>query len=195
MTHTEVNGVAIGKHPMVTMKAILNSRPTLPRYMNTWDVGCVTTHLGGLSPNDHLDLKVLSGKLAMLMALVAATRSSELAALDLRFRQVRAEGVTFTPHPHKEEVSRDPSHENLFRGFQRECIVNALKAFEKTTEHLRPQVPTGPNKLFLALPPQLQKTGVFPCRTQQTGVVRLPLRISIIGQGNLKAPHSMRSTL
>ena len=45
--------------------------------------------------NNELSLKELSGKLALLMALVSANRTSELQALDLRFRSYTPEGVLF----------------------------------------------------------------------------------------------------
>lgn len=73
----------------------LQSRPPIPKYTVTWNVGAVTSYLKDLGHNDKLSLKELSGKLVMLMALVEASRSSELATLDLRFRSFGAEGVTF----------------------------------------------------------------------------------------------------
>lgn len=45
--------------------------------------------------NEELSLKQLSKKLALLMALVDTSRTSELRALDLRFRWFKPEGVTF----------------------------------------------------------------------------------------------------
>ena len=86
VTHTQVDGVPIGKHPLVTrlMKGVYNSRPPAPRYSSSWDVGQVTTYLKSMGPSPSL--KHLTLKLAMLMALVEASRTSELAALDLKFR-------------------------------------------------------------------------------------------------------------
>ena len=78
------------------MKGIYNSRPPKPKYTSTWDVNKVVTYLAELGPNDSLSLKDITIKLAMLMALVQASRSSELAALDLKFRAYRPEGVSFT---------------------------------------------------------------------------------------------------
>lgn len=46
-----------------------------------------------IGKNEDLSLKDLSGKLALLMALVSANRTSELQALDLRFRVYTPEGV------------------------------------------------------------------------------------------------------
>ena len=56
----------------------------------------ILRYLGALGDNDHLSLRALSKKLALLMALTDASRTSELQALDLRFRRFRPEGVYFT---------------------------------------------------------------------------------------------------
>ena len=51
--------------------------------------------LVSLGKNEELILKLLSQKLALLMALVGTSRSSELAVLDLRFKVVKANGGVF----------------------------------------------------------------------------------------------------
>ena len=87
MVPNNVDGTPVGQHPVITrlMKGIYNSRPPQPRYSSSWDVAKVTGHLRGMGPNPELSLKQLILKLVILMALVEASRSSELAALDLRF--------------------------------------------------------------------------------------------------------------
>ena len=86
MTHDQVEGVPIGQHPLVTrlLKGVYNLRPPQPRYSDTWNVDMVIRHLQSLGNNSKLTLKVLGQKLALLMALVEASRSSELHALDVR---------------------------------------------------------------------------------------------------------------
>ena len=88
MTHVPVEGSPVGQHHLVIqlLKGIYNSRPPRPRYVCTWDVDVVVRHLRKLDSNGDLSLKILSGKLALLMALVLASRTSELQAVDLRFR-------------------------------------------------------------------------------------------------------------
>ena len=43
MTHEQVEGVPVGKHPLVSqlLKGIYNSRPLQPRYSTTWEVDIV----------------------------------------------------------------------------------------------------------------------------------------------------------
>ena len=86
MTHNPVESIPIGQHPLVSrlMRGVHNSRPPEPRYSATWDVSLVLNWIKGLGQNNELSLKDLSWKLALLMALVSANRTSELHALDLR---------------------------------------------------------------------------------------------------------------
>lgn len=97
MTHSEVDGVQVGQHPLVTrfLKGVFNSRPAAPRYSSTWDVNIVLSYLGSLPDNTSLPLTLLTYKLAMLKALSNADRCSDLAALDLGFRSFQANGVKF----------------------------------------------------------------------------------------------------
>ena len=97
MTQPVIDSHRVGKHPMISQlrKGIFNSRPPQPRYSFIWDVSVVAGYIKSLGANSALSLKSLSQKLAMLLALTSAERSSELAAHDLRFRRFYPEGVVF----------------------------------------------------------------------------------------------------
>ena len=88
MTHDHIEGIPIRKHPLVSrlLRGVHNKRPPQPRYSATWDVDRVIEYLKSMGGNDSLSLKQMSQKLALLMALVGASRVSELQALDLRYR-------------------------------------------------------------------------------------------------------------
>ena len=60
-----------------------------------WDVDVVTRHLLAMGSKESLTLKQLSHKLVILMALFEASRTSELRALDIRFRAYKPDGVSF----------------------------------------------------------------------------------------------------
>ena len=156
MTHSHVEGLPLGKHQAVSriMRGIYNSRPPTPKYTVTWDVRAVTSFLKGLGPNGTLSLKQLSGKLVMLMALVEASRSSELAALDLRFRSFNPEGVSFKlPTLTKKRSPGAPPRELLFGAFPDDtdlCVCQCLRAYEEATIDLRTQPPSAPNRLFIS---------------------------------------------
>ena len=97
MTHGAIDGVVIGKHPLVSrlIKGIYNQRPPQPRYSSTWDVKVVLDHIKSWGYTGGLPLKKLNLKLAMLLALANASRCSELHALEIQRMTWSAEGVTF----------------------------------------------------------------------------------------------------
>lgn len=90
----------------------------------------------------------------MLMALVKASRSSELAALDLRFRTFNQEGVLFRlASLTKKRSPGAPPRELLFGGYPEDenlCVVQCLRSYEKATLEFRIQPPSVENKLFLS---------------------------------------------
>lgn len=156
MTHEHMEGAPIGKHPLVSrlFKGIHNSRPPQPRYVATWDVDMVTEYLKGLGENSSLTLKQLSQKLALLMALVEASRVSELQALDLRYRSYRPEGVVFQlPTLGKKRVAGAPPKEVFFGAFPDDshlCVMKFLKHYEDVTAQYRKKDLNIPRPLFLS---------------------------------------------
>lgn len=65
------------------MKGIYQARPTLPRYVHTWDPAIVLNFLRKLSPSKKLSLRDLTLKLVMLAALTTAQRLQTLQLLDI----------------------------------------------------------------------------------------------------------------
>ena len=89
-----MEGFPVGQHPLVVrlLKGILNLRPAMPRYQQSW---VAFDYMHSLPGNQLLPLKVLTRKLVLLLALTALKRSSELKLLDLRFMRILPEGVVF----------------------------------------------------------------------------------------------------
>ena len=137
MTHQQVEGISIGQHPLVArlIIGVHNSRPPKPHYKVTWDVYIVLKHLRTLRNNDNLSLRALSKKLALLMALTDASKTSELQALDLRFRRFRPEGVYFTLASltkKKQQKMGAPAKELFFGAFSQDhtlCVVQCLRQY------------------------------------------------------------------
>ena len=156
MMHDRVEGVPIGQHPLVIrlLKGVYNLRPPQPRYSDTWNVDMVIQHLQFLGDNSKLTLKVLGQKLALLMALVEASRSSELHALDVRYRVFKPEGVLFSLQTlTKKRACGVPPRQLFFAAFpedQNLCVVQCLKEYEKQTEAFRPRSREADNPLFLS---------------------------------------------
>ena len=143
--HLPAEGFAVGKHPLVCrlLKGVFNLRPPLPRYKHVWEVSQVTSFLDNLEENEQLSLKWLTWKLAMLLALVLAHRSSGLVRLSLQ-------GIMFTPEGVRlsikglakqtapgRESSLQPVTIAAYRGSQKLCPVECLKAYRKRTKEYR----------------------------------------------------------
>lgn len=81
----KINGYTVGNHPLVVrfLSGVYNLRPTKPRYHETWDVSKVLCYLKTLSPVEQLDLKLLSYKTVMLIALTQASRAHSISLLTL----------------------------------------------------------------------------------------------------------------
>lgn len=154
MTHPTIDSVRVGEHPMVCqlLKGIFNSRPPQPRYSFTWDVSVVVQYIRGLGLNTSLSLKLLTQKLAMLLALTSTERSSELAAHDPRFRSFYPEGVVFNlpcliksirtgKHLKQSFHASFPEDKNL-------CVVEYLKEYESRTRDMRSVLAGQENRLF-----------------------------------------------
>lgn len=85
--HVQVDGAPIGQHPLVkrVMTGVFNERTPQPRYTRTWDVGQVLEFIKSLGMNRHIPDKLLTYKVAMLLALTTACRASELRDMNLEF--------------------------------------------------------------------------------------------------------------
>lgn len=151
--HPPIDGVLVGKHPIVSrfMQGVFNSRPPCPKYSTTWNVDVVINYLHSLGPSDHLSLKNLSLKLAVLMALTSANRSSDLHALDLKFRRYTPEGVIFILPTLTKTRRSGPPKESFYCRFKEQilCPVRTLQIYEQYKESLRKR-DSEENRLFIS---------------------------------------------
>ena len=102
------------------------------------NVSTVVSHILKMPP--VLSLKELSKKLAMLLALSNASRSSDLHALDLRYRAFHEGGVTFKIPTLTKKRRSGPPKEVSFTAFDQDptlCPVATLKQYEDKTTFFR----------------------------------------------------------
>lgn len=131
--HVSVDGYAIGRHPKVCslLKGVFNCRTPQPKYSFIWDVDVVLTYLKSLKGD--LSNKLLTVKLAMLLALSGAFRGHELQYLDIRFmsrsnRTVRFDFCKLT----KGWKNGDPPPYISFESYPHDdslCPVSTLDAY------------------------------------------------------------------
>ena len=142
MTHDDVDGTRVGQHPLVSrfLKGVFNSRPPAPRYSVTWDVDVVLSYIQNLPDNEVLSFKLLSCKVAMLMALANADRCSDLVALDLTYRYFSVSGVRFVIPGLTKTRRNGPPVEAFYSAFPENpklCPVQALRCYEERSAGLR----------------------------------------------------------
>ena len=91
------SNMTVGSHPLVSrfMKGVYKDSPPTPRYRSTWDVKPVLTYLSSLHPPEKLDLKLLTLKLVMLIALVSAQRGQCLHMVDIGCMKKVTNGFEF----------------------------------------------------------------------------------------------------
>ena len=140
--HENCDGSSVGEHPLVKrlMIGIFNERPPQPRYGFTWDVETVLRFINGLD-SSKIDVKLLSLKLTVLLALTGASRASELSMLNTEFLSkyssvyiFELDGITKTRKP-----GDPPTKVELFR-FQENlslCVCHTIDEFLSRTKERR----------------------------------------------------------
>ena len=96
-----IDGFCVGKHPLVCrlLKGSFNMRPPRPKLCPSWSIEAVLRTLETWSPASTLDLKHLTLKTVMLIALVSSKRPSSLSLLSIKegFCAISESRVRFQP--------------------------------------------------------------------------------------------------
>ena len=141
--HLPVGQTKLGDLPVVSrfMKGIFRMKPPAPRLSTTWDVKRLLEFLSTLDPRAGLTLKMLSLKLAALLALTSSARAHELIKLDLDFVSMKSDSWEFSLAEHT-KVSR-PGHPArqvylpTFSDNPKICVVKTLQEYRSRTETRR----------------------------------------------------------
>ena len=165
------NNTAIGSHPLISrfMKGIFKGSPPTPRYQSTWDVKPVLTYLSSLHPVEKLELKTLTLKLIMLIALVSAQRGQSLHILDTAYMKEAPDVFEFLLSEHIKQ--RRPGYKTpsvILKAYPADsslCVVTCLKEYLKRTKPLR----GSETKLFISL---LNLTSTYPGKLFLDGSVQ-----------------------
>ena len=145
-------GFSIGAQPIIVryMKGVFNLHPSNPKYCEIWDVSKVLLYLQKLSPVSKLSLKLLTYKLAMLIALTLASRTQSLHLLDIR--DMRKGYDTYTLFYSDVLKQTRPGKSNpvaelkAYPCDRRLCVIFVLKEYLKRTNAIRKDH----TKLFLS---------------------------------------------
>lgn len=133
------------------IKGAFKQRPSWSRYDNTWDVDPVLRRLGEWQPVESLDLKTLTKKLVVLLALGAGQRIQTLSLIRISNFTETGEGIEIKI-PDRVKTTRVGSRQPVLRlpkfptnpGL---CIANTLSQYLKLTSYLR----NGEDSLLITL--------------------------------------------
>ena len=149
-----IDGFDVGRHPLVCrlLKGVFQQRPPKPKHSTFWSIETVLDHISSWGVNRSLSFQQLSWKLAMLLALSSASRSSDLSKLTLVGHRFSENGLVIYPSglSKQSRVGHLPSPIE-FRAFNDSllCPVECFRTYKEVTRSLRTQpVQSG---LFLAL--------------------------------------------
>ena len=150
--HPHINKQPVGENPDIRaiMTGIFNKNPPVPKYASFWDVETVLTYIRAMGENAGLLLRDLGMKLAVLLALTTAGRSSDLGRLDTAFMNDLGERIVFfVREPTKTRKAGSPPSKVEVCSFEDEILspLACLNEYLRRTIALRS---TTKSKLFLA---------------------------------------------
>ena len=135
---------------MQTSQRVFNIRPTLPRYVTTWDVTKVFTFIKSKPTITNCDLKAISHRLARLLYLTTGQKDQTIKCLNLDCIKISSDKVVlFAPVTLK---TTSPGHYlppialKTFKDSEL-CVVAHLKQYMKMTAPFRS---AGANQLLLS---------------------------------------------
>ena len=138
-----IDGFDVGRHPLVCrlMKGVFQQRPPKPKHTAFWSVKVVLDHLSSWGDNDLLSLQRLSWKLAMLLALSSASRSSDLSRLSIDNHLCSGDSLTLHPLGLSKQSRAGhlptPIQFKAYSGNKKLCPVHCFKAYDKATGNIR----------------------------------------------------------
>lgn len=140
-----IDNFPVGKHPMITrlLKGVFNKRPPVKVLFPTWSVKQVLVTLASWSPVSSLDLKTLTYKCVMLLALVTGRRASSLNILTCRSGYLQIGESTVVFQPLGLEKTTRPGHIGgpiVIESYNKSpeiCPVFYMKAYLKRTASIR----------------------------------------------------------
>lgn len=144
--------VSLGKQPLVKrfLKDVFNLRPTKTKYSSIWDVSIVLRFLKGLYPLSEINLKMLTLKTVMLMALLSSQRAQTLQLLDIRNMVIHLNYIEFQIteliKQSRPGFSLKPLEFKPYVVDKSICVVECLTEYLKRTKALRDKA----TQLFIA---------------------------------------------
>ena len=120
------------------LKGVYESRPSLPRYKDIWDVSVVLNYLKTLPPTEESNLKDVTLKTVMLVVLLSGQRCQTVHALTISGMRITNDTVHFeivkllkTSKPGRHQGHLELKSYPVDQGL---CVVTCLRQYVKLTE-------------------------------------------------------------
>jgi integrase len=120
------------------MKGFFRQRPSKPKYSCIWDIQRVLDLLASWGPSDKLELKQLTLKTAMLLALCAPKRVSELSRLTMSSCQVSADRWKFFIEGMTKNRGMGPAHTACYDRFPDNLLLCPISTLEVYLARVKP---------------------------------------------------------
>ena len=185
-----VNGVTFGALPIFSrfLKGVYETRPTAPRYVETWDVGKVLGYLRTIPNSTDVSFKDLTLKTVMLVSLLSAQRGQTIHSLNLEDLIQTDQSVGFSlSKPIKQSKPGITLPPLVFTSYPADpllCVVRTLRSYIARTEAIRGQH----KQLFISF--------VKPFHPVSRSTISRWIRLVMLRSGidvNKFKPHSTRS--
>ena len=141
-----------GEHPVVCrlLKGTFNSRPSLPRYTTTWDVGSMLTFIESMGPLEGNGLKYVTLRSTMLLCITVGQRDEYLKYISLDNIRFEENGDMWIYVPVLLKTSKPGRHYPpiLFKPYTNPqiCVIKHIRHYIDRTKELR----KNKNYLFLS---------------------------------------------
>ena len=124
------------------MKGIYNQHPTLPRYVNIWDINILLAYFESLPANSELTLKCLTEKLTVLLLILSEQRKQTLLAIDIDNVEIYEDKLIILPNFSLKHTK--PSRPlraivyHKFNGNPKLCVAECAKLYIEIRRELVP---------------------------------------------------------
>lgn len=185
-----IDGIAVGKHPIVIrfLNGVYNLKPVFPKNTVTWDPETLLSFLRRLSPVHMLSLKLLTFKTVTLVTFLTAQRIQSVHLIHIDNIRIEHGKVKIT-FGDKLKTSRPGFHQKeiVIPGYapdRRLCLVTVLQEYLKRTKERR----NGQKYLFISY--------AKPFRAVSKSSIARWIRTVMASAGidlSIFTPHSLRS--
>ena len=142
-TLAPINGIKVGQDPSLSslIKGFAKARPKKANLTKKWSIDAVLQMIESWGDNWELTPQKITWKTAMLMALTASNRCSELSKLDCKYMTKLPDGIVFQHTTQKKNIPSNQvpgkSYFPIFHEKRNLCPCHCIETYIKRTDKIR----------------------------------------------------------